>query len=202
MASITPIDGVESTSFTWWFREVFPTADEWRAVIKEFGFVNYQDSTQDAFDTYCYSVLFNRFRNSSIRYSDLTNFYYQLAGIYQNKFEKYLREVDSVRKLYKLTDEEIELTNSAIANTARNPNTNVDPTQPLPFVSDQTFSFVKDGKLNAYLRYLQTLPSLNMVQFINDKEGDGGLSFKDLFMSVIPNQIFVYGGCNGGDIVE
>ena len=89
--------------------------------------------------------------------------------------------------IYQLTNDQLVLLNRALANSANNPNTEVDdPTEPLAFISNQTYTQIKDNELQAYLRAISLIPSKRIREFLT--------KIRPLFKTYIPNQIFIYKG--------
>ena len=76
---------------------------------------------------------------------------------------------------------------------ANNPNTEVsDPKKPMQYISAQTYQSTNNSKLKSFLMALNNMPSNNIFKFLNEKESDYGMSFRDLFMVVIPPIVDFY----------
>ena len=82
--------------------------------------------------------------------------------------------------------------NQVLSNYAENPNNKPDdPTKPLNFISNQTYTNQQNGKLSGYLLALSSIPVLDIYSFLRKSENDG-MSFNDLFMVVLPNEIDIF----------
>ena len=107
------------------------------------------------------------------------------ANELENVWEKFKKRKELVEKIYKLSDDEILKINNTLSNQANNPNDAPDdPTKPLNYISAQVYSQLNDNKLIGYLKAIETMPELKNKELIN--------SFKWLFKSYIPNQVFIY----------
>lgn len=184
-----------SDAYTFYFQDVIPDYDTWKAIMTEYGVIDYDTASAEvtAFDEWAYNVLKRRFYNVNIRYTEPEAFYAALSLVYENRYKMYIQQKSIIDKLYNLTDDELSLISQAINNAANNPNDEpTDPKQPLQFVSAQTFQYVQDNKLKAYLTAVNNLPSLKMFDFIRGQTSDDDMSFQDLFMQVLPNNKYFF----------
>ena len=175
-----------SSSLTFYFKEIYPTFEKFETFLTNYNVVDLTDAENLTFAQYIYKIMFRRFHNSNIQYDTIEDFECDLANVIEDSFEKYKVQVDLVKKMQKLTDAEILTISTALANQSNNPNTKPsDPTQPLEFISAQAFTLAKDNKVQAYLRALSSIPTKLIDAML--------YRCVNLFKTIIPNQVFVYG---------
>lgn len=184
-----------STSFTYYFEEVFPNYDDWKEWIEDYSsIVNYTDPIQSAFDEWIFNLLYRHFFNQNIRYSSKGAFKFELLNVYENKFKQFLNSKSLIDKMYNLTDADLLEISTNINNFANNSDTAIqNDTEILPFCSSQTWSKLSSNKLQAYMQALNQIPSLQIYKFLKTDKRDE-MAFSDLFMKVTPNTKFYYGG--------
>ena len=182
-----------SNAYTFYFNDIFEKYDDWKSVMSDNGIVDYTDSASALFDERCYNLIAWQFGKQNIRYSEPDAFISQLLLIYSEKFNKFKKEKEIIDKIYKLNDDELILVQELLTNMANNPNTEVsDPKKPMQYISAQTYQSTNNSKLKSFLMALNTMPSNNIFKFLNEKESDYGMSFRDLFMVVIPPIVDFY----------
>ena len=198
-----------SNAYTYYFNDIFTKYKDWKDFITTTGIVDYNDTIQSNYDFYFYKLLSYHFSHQNIRYFEINSFLLELTNVYSNRFKQYMRKIQFAEKLYNLTEDEIlyleksiiDNANTGITNLANNPNNDVaEPTQPLSYISNQTYSngtgqsvdTKLKNKLDMFLKYIQNLPGLSAYEFISKRENEFDMSFKDLFMQVLPNQKYVY----------
>ena len=175
-----------SSALTFYFKEIYPTFEKFETFLINYNIVDLTDAENLTFAKYMFKILFRRFHNSNIQYDTIEDFECDLANIIEDSFEKYKVQVDLIKKMQKLTDTEILTINTALANQSNNPNTKpTDPTQPLEYISAQAFTIAKDNKVQAYLRALSSVPTKLIDSML--------YKCVNLFKTIIPNQVFVYG---------
>lgn len=198
-----------SSSFTYYFNEVFKDYSEWKAFIETTGIVNYDSELESAYDLYFYNLLARHFSHVNIRYYETQAFALELSIIYSNKFKQYIHKIETAEKLYNLTEDEIMLIDkmlidqqaTGINNQANNPNDEVtQPLQPLNYISQQNYLKNENNsiqqrlrnKLDGMLDYIERVQGLNAYDFIFKRDNEHDLCFNDLFMQVIPHQEYLY----------
>lgn len=175
-----------SSALTFYFKNIYPTFEEFKAFIIKQEISDLTNEENLTFAKYIYKMLFRRFHNSNIQYDTIEDFECDFANILEDNFERYKTQVDLIKKMQQLTDSELLTVSSALANQSNNPNTKLsDPTQPLEFISAQAFTIAKDNKLQAYLRALSSIPTQLIDAML--------LRCVNLFKTIIPNQVFVFG---------
>lgn len=198
-----------STSYTYYFNEVFKDYNEWKAFIQTTGIVNYDSELESAYDLYFYKLLAYHFSHCNIRYFEIGSFTLELTIIYENKFKQYIHKIENAQKLYNLTEQEILLIDkmlidqegTGVNNQANNPNDEVtQPLQPLNYISQQ--NYLKNtnnsiqqrlrNKLDGMLDYIERVQGLNSYDFIFKRDNERDLCFNDLFMQVLPHQENLY----------
>lgn len=177
---------------TFTFEELLPTYNDWKELFLNTNIVNYNNENEQNFDKYFYNILFRHFCKSYIRYTEPDAFKNELINVYQNKFKQAMREFEMCNTIYGLTEEEILTIGKAITNLANNPNeVIVNPVNQLEYISQQNASYSFSGKLESYLNYLNSLPTFNVYKFINSTTSLE-MGFNDLFMVVLPKNIYLY----------
>ena len=180
------------SNYTFKFGEIFDTYEKWKTFSEECGFINFTDETEAKFDEYCYKVLFRHYQRANIRYTSIADFCNELSIVYESKFKQFKKQQEVIDKIYNLTEDEILQVNQVLSNYAENPNNKPDdPTKPLNFITNQTYTNQQNGKLSGYLLALSSIPVLDIYSFLRKSENDG-MSFNELFMVVLPNEIDIF----------
>lgn len=175
-----------SSAITFYFKEIYPTFDKFQAFLTRENVVDLSDAENLTFAQYIYKILFRRYHNSNIQFDTVEDFECELANVLEDNFAKYKRQVELAKQMQQLTDNEILIISKALANQSNNPNTKpTDPTQPLEYISAQAFTIATDNKLQGYLRALQNIPTKLIDAML--------LRCVNLFKTIIPNQVYVYG---------
>lgn len=184
---------MKESAVTFYLEDIFASYDDWKDFIQNNSdIVDYSDATQANFDAWCYKLLMRHYNHTNIRYTTPDAFLGELLNVYENKFKQFMREKMIIDKIYSLTTEDFELIQTNLTNMANNPNDDTaDPTQPLNFISAQTYQLANSNKMKAYLDALNNMPSLNIYKFFKAQNKDE-MGFDDLFMNVQPNQKFMY----------
>lgn len=181
-----------STAFTFYFEELIPDYNTWKGIIQQANIVNYDDVLESNFDVFCYNLLSRHFSHQNIRYYEPEAFILELVNVYENKFKQFKKEKELIDAMQDLTLQELQLIQTSIVNMANNPNDQVeDPTQPLNYISAQTYTNLQSNRLKAYLDALNNIPSLNVYKFFNANKPNE-MGFIDLFMNVQPINFNLY----------
>lgn len=176
-----------SSAITFYFKEIFPTETDFLNFLTTFDVVNIEVAENLTFAQYIYKILFRKYHNSNVQYDTPDDFKCDLANIIEDVFDKYKQQVKLAKKISSLTDDELLVVSTALANSANNPNSEpTDPTKPFSFVGAQAFTIANTGKLQGYLQALRAIPSKLIDEML--------MSVRRLFKTVIPNQIFIYKG--------
>lgn len=182
-----------SLAFTFFFKEIFPSYEEWHTFISEnSNIIDYDNQIHADFDIYCWNILSRHFANVNVRYGTTDQFKFALLNVYENKFQQFLKEKQIIDEIYKMTFDEFASLNDTLSNLARNPNeaNDIDSKGRFTFISEQTYTNVNSNRFEAYLKALNNLPTLNYYKFIKGQEDEMG--FIDLFMNVNPNTIVLF----------
>ena len=175
-----------SSALTFYFKNIYPTFEEFKTFLTNQNIVDLTNSENLTFAQYIYKILFRRFHNSNIQYDTIEDFECDFANVLEDNFLKYKRQVELIKTMQNITDADLVTVSTALANQSNNPNTKVeDPTQPLEYISAQAFTIAKDNKIQAYLRALSAIPTQLIDAML--------LRCVNLFKTIIPKQIFVYG---------
>lgn len=179
-----------STAITFYFKDIFPTYDEFDDFLNDFNIVSTVGAGNAAnlnFAQYLYKILFRRYHNSNVQYDTIEDFKLDFANVLEDCFAKYKQQMDILTKIHALTEKELITLNTALANNSLNPNTVVDdPTEPLEYISAQAYSYTQDNKLNAFLRAMENIPGKLIDTMLR--------RCVNLFKTVLTNQIFIYEG--------
>lgn len=180
-------------SFTFYFNEIIPDYETWKANVEQLGIIDYNDPLDAQFDVFCYNLIDRQYHNVNVRYNTPYAFLGSLLNVYLNKYKLFKKEKELIDEIYKLSLKDIELINTTLSNMANNPNDEPnDPTKPLNFISAQTYQQLTDNRFKAYFNALNNMPTLNVFKFLKGTPEE--LGFEDLFMNVQPNLKYYYGG--------
>ena len=175
-----------SSAITFYFKDIFKTQDDFIKFLQDEKIID-DDAEKITFGQYVYKLLFRRYHNSNIQYDTTEDFKNDLANILEDSFDKFKTQNELIKKLHKITDEDIFIISEALANQANNPNSSTqDPKQPLNYISAQAYSYAKDNKLQAYLRALNNMPTKLINELLINCSG--------LFKRYIPQQTFTFKG--------
>lgn len=180
-------------TFTFHYEDIIETYEDWQsnvsnAVIDE---LPPPASQYSAFDLWFYSQMDRLYFGRSINYDMPNVFIKRLRLLYANILQLYMRKKELIEATYNLTNEELELINKSVTNSAHNPNVEAeDPTAPLPFVSDQTYSEFSNSKIQSYLFALQSIVDIDIVGMFHHQ--NGGLSIDSLFSNIADSDIWLY----------
>lgn len=179
------MNDINQTALTFYFKDIFPTNDDFLNYIKEYEINELTDETDITFANFIYKILFRQFHNSNVQYDTPDAFKTHLANRIEDVFQKYKRQQEIIQKTIQLTDDELTLLGEALANRANNPNTAPDdPRKPIEFISNQVYSYTTNGKLQAYLTALNNIPTLLIKEFTGNCQS--------LFKTIIPNTYYIF----------
>lgn len=174
-----------SSALTFLFKNIFPSFEEFKEFLTNEKIVDLTNVENLTFAEFMFKILFRRFHNSNIQYDTIDDFKCDFANILEDYFARYKKQVDLIKKIEQLTEEDILRISTALANQSNNPNSKpTDPTQPLEFVSAQAFTIARDNKLQAYLRALQNIPTLFIEEMLK--------KCVNLFKTIIPKVVYVF----------
>lgn len=184
------------TRITFYFQDIISSYNDWYEKISKNIIGENADGTEQAFDMWAYNLLKRYFFNQNVRYNEPEAFIEMLINVYTNRFKQFYKQKQLIDKIYQLTDNEILIVSKGLSNYANNPNTAPDdPTQPLNFVTSQSYSQITDNKLKAYLDSINRVPTLRVDEFIKGRnEYFDEISFTDLFMNLQLDIYNIYGG--------
>lgn len=178
---------MSGSALTFYFKELFPTQKSFEDFLTEYGVVDITNAENLVFADYLYKIIFRKYHNSNVQYDTPEDFKCDFANILEDSFEKFKRQTDLAKKIAELTDDEILIATTALANSANNPNTKpVDPTKPFEYVGAQAYTIANNGKFLGYLQALNNIPTKLIKEIL--------LSCRNLFKTFIPNQIYIYDG--------
>lgn len=176
---------INSSSITFYFKEIFPKIDDWTNFLTEFDITDLTNQENLLMAQKIYKYLFRNYKNSNIQFDTPDAFKSHLANLIEDIFEKYKMQLTLIQKSYELTSDEMEIISRALANTSANPNNitaNIE--KPLDYISNQAYTIAKTNKLQAYLRAINDIPTKLIEELI--------LTVKRLFKCIIPTQEFYY----------
>lgn len=190
---------MSTTLTTYTFGDIFRDYTSWYNQFSKYLDCVGEDPTPEvaAFDKYCYQILWRQFATQCIRYDRIEPFTNVLGNLYEQQFHQFYREKELLDKYYRLSEDELLKVGDVLTNAANNPNTKpTNPLAPFEFVSAQTYTHERGNKLEAYLKALSNLPSLNIQRFIfgdrTKRENKYELHFSDLFLQILPKEIILY----------
>jgi hypothetical protein len=158
------------------FSDVFPTVGDFQALYDE-AEIPQKLANSKSIPT-IYYLLYARYGNSHISYSDENQFKYALLSkifMYGPSWEKRLDIQDKIRAL---TEQDIMTGGKAIYNHAFNPGTppSTDTLEELTSINDQNTSNFKKSKLDGYSALIALIETDVTESFIS--------KFKDLFIKI------------------
>lgn len=173
------------SELTFYFKTIFPSYEKFKEFMTDFEVADLMDVENELFAKYIYKILFREYAHSNIQYDTPEDFKLDLAQIVEDNFDRYKKQVELIKKMQALTDEQILTLTKSLSNHANNPNSEPnDPTKPLNFISAQTYSQITDNQLQGYLKALELIPTKRIKELV--------YQCKPLFKKYIPNQVFVY----------
>jgi hypothetical protein len=143
------------------------------------------DAVAENYNQYLYDLLYLRYAGNSINYDVPQYFVYAFGLRYKNIFDKYKKQLELIKKVEDLTEDELELLTETISNGAYNPNDQpVSAWAPINYVSQQNRSRLKNNKLIAYINAINAIPTKNIEGFLD--------AFIDLFTMFMPDYKYIY----------
>ena len=120
-----------------------------------------------------------RFSNAEIAFDTKEIFKHKFAQKLLNIMNNYIFKRKVLNNAYNLTDDELEVVNSTLAQIANNPTElNTDGlTTPLTFFDQQTGTKTRENKLNAYIKAFTLMRNDIIEDFLNE--------IKPLFYTVL-----------------
>lgn len=183
-----------TSAYTFYFEQIFPSLTEWQTFIGTYSTAcDLTDPIQDAFNTYCYTLLSNHYNHCNIRYTSIEAFKTELLNVFDNKFAQFKREQQLIKEINALTEDDLALVREYVNNQANNPNEDnpLNTEGFLGYISLQNFAKEKSNRLRAYLEALNNVPSMNIYKFFK-ANNRFDMGFDDLFMNIQPNSDYFY----------
>ena len=160
------------------FADIFPTQADFSTAYTQFMLSDYlKVDTFDLIDIYF--ILYSRYGNSHIAYSDENQFTAALITTIGQYGPTWRKKLELQHKLRELKDEELFSGGKAIYNHAYNPSTEpgTSTLEELRYINDQNTTNYKKSKLEGYSLLLATLENDVTEEFIS--------KFKKLFIQVL-----------------
>lgn len=157
------------------FTDIFPDAATFRDTAENIGIPLSNVTKADLI----YYLLYARYGNSHIAFSDENQFIYSLYMTIFQYGPTWEKRLDVQDKLRALTDDELFTGGKAIYNHSYNPSTepSTSTLEELLTINDQNTTNYKKSKLEGYSMLLQVLETDVTEEFIN--------KFKKLFITVL-----------------
>lgn len=161
------------------FIDIFPSLE---AFIKDYNECQIKTPLKNEDNktiTNLYYMLYAKYGNSHIASFDETQFRYKLWNIvfmYGPTWEKRLELQEKIRNA---TEKDLQTGNANVNNYAVHPDTDpaTDATDPLSYITNQTYTTQKKGKLEALILQYNQLETDVTESFLNE--------FKKLFLTVV-----------------
>lgn len=180
---------------TFYFNDIIDSYDKWREMVSSKVLTNEEFATMGSFDQWAYNLLARYFRNVNVRYTVPDAFISQLINVYENRFRQFAKQKQIIDEIYNLSMDDLLLVNTALSNYASNPNNLPEnPTQPLDYITSQSYSQLTDNKLRAYIDSINRVPSLRVDEFLRGRNKYfDEINFLDLFMNLQIDEYNIYG---------
>lgn len=162
------------------FAEIFPSSDAFSSALAETPFAAIAtDFTGKTSLEVVFALLYARFGNSHISFSDENQFRYNIFSTLYSYGPTWARKAKVQEELRALQGEQLLETSFAIYNTALNPNTqpNTNTTEELDFINSQNTTRRKKGTVEGYAMLLSLLQD-DITKDFTDK-------FKKFFIQII-----------------
>ena len=162
------------------FADIFPSSNDFTSALAETPFAAIAaDFTGKTSLDIVFALLYARFGNSHISFSDENQFRYNIFSTLYSYGPTWAKKAKVQEELRGLTAEQLREGAFAIYNTAMNPNTqpNTNTTQELDFINSQNTTRHKKGKMDGYALLLSLLDD-DITKDFTDK-------FRKFFIQVI-----------------
>lgn len=160
------------------FADIFPTQADFSTAYSQFMLSDFlKVKTTDLIDIYF--ILYSRYGNSHIAYSDENQFKAALITTIGQYGPTWRKKLEVQHKLRELNEEELILGGKAIYNHSFNPSSepSTSTLEELLTINDQNTTNYKKSKLEAYTMLMDVLETDVSEEFIN--------KFKKLFIQVL-----------------
>lgn len=173
-----------SDALTFYFSDIIPDVESWQEFLTDFDVLTITDDNR-AFVNQMFKYLDRRFHNSNVQYDTPYAFKSALANRVEDVWGKYARQRALAEKINDLTDDDLQQLSFALANAANNPNdVPDDPLKPLEYISNQSTTYAKMNKLQAFVIAIKNVQTQLIQEFIDD--------CKPLFKSIFTPPGIVY----------
>lgn len=159
---LTELEGTYNTKS---FSEVYPDVTTF---LSDYNTIGIPATIQQQTATTLYYLLIGRYANSHILSSDENRFKYRLFSMIWQYAPAWEKKLDIQKKVRELTDEDIFIGSKQIYNSARNPDTTApEGKEELQYISDQTVSKTRRGKVDGYLALWELVKNDVSEEFLN-----------------------------------
>lgn len=168
------------------FAEIFPDLQTFQMILRTDGAFGLLFSPEVEYDK-LYVLLYGRYGNSHIAFSDENQFLFRMASIIWQYGPTWQRRVEVQEKLRMIPDEELMTGGKAIYNHSYNPSStpSTSSLQELLTINDQNTTNYKKSKLEGYANLMMLLETDMTEEFLN--------KFRNCFIKVIaPDQPLLY----------
>lgn len=170
------------------FADIFPSSEDFTSALAETPFASIaNDFTGKTSLEVVFALLYARFGNSHISFSDENQFRYNIFSTLYSYGPTWAKKAKVQEELRGLTSEQLREGSFAIYNSAMNPNTtpSTASTTELPFINNQNTTRHKKGAMDGYALLLSLL-SDDITKDFTDK-------FKKFFIQIIaPDRPLLY----------
>ena len=174
-----------ATTSTFYFEDIFEDYAAFKEMTDGLELYESTDQIAENYNQYLFDILYMRYAGNSINYDVPQYFVYAFGLRYKNLFEKYKKQLELIKKVEDLDEDEIALLTETISNGAYNPNDQpATAWAPINYVSQQNRSRLKNNKLVAYINAINAIPTKNIDGFLD--------AFIDLFTIFLPDYKYIY----------
>ena len=168
---------------TLYFTQVYDNADDFLNDYKDNGIPALLKS-DESIKTLFY-LLYSKYGNSHISFSDVTQFKYNIFSIIYMYGPSWEEKLELQKKVRALTDEDLITGSKAIYNTAQNPTNNNPGAEELDFINSQNVTHYKKSKIEGI--------ALKWDMLATDVTNEFLLKFKPLFRKILsPDKPLLY----------
>lgn len=180
MKTVTP----NSDALTYYFSDIFKSSDDFIDTMETICIWKRLSSTPIM--EKLYNHISRHYHNVNVRYSRADDFVVALAEVIDNCFYQLSQQWDITNRVYQLQWDELQEVGRSLNSFADAPNTEQSMDEPLNYVTNQAQTIQKQGMLQSFLQYLDSLRPLDVQKLLRESGLD------NLFMAVIPSKETIF----------
>ena len=161
------------------FTDLFPSEEDFTDAWEECGLYESDLFAHSTTISKIFYLLYARYGNSHLAYTDETQFAYQMWSIITTYGPNWEKEVDVQKALRALTEDDIIQGGLTVYNHAYNPATapSTDAPDLLPYVNEQNTTNRQKSKVEAYANLMVLLKNDITAEFLS--------KFRHLFLTIV-----------------